>query len=132
MILDMEINYLPDRVLDFTEGKTALICGGQKGMEDLRQTLEKVFELKSLDWAYEERGKSGAYVNARHRILQGRYDFVVTCTRFIGHHVEDILVPAARERKIPYIRVPSSFNPDAISRAIDDQVAKRAAEKRAA
>jgi hypothetical protein len=128
MIADIQVDYLPDRVLDFTEGKRGLLCGGNREVLNLRETLQKVFELKNLDWVYDDPGKSGAYLRARHRLQQGQYDFVIMCTRWCGHHVEDVMLPAAKEKKLPYIRVSSSFNPSAISRAIDDQVAKRLAQ----
>ncbi len=114
---------LPDRVLDFTEGKRALICGGQGAREESRVRLRKIFELGQLDWNYGERGSEKSSNETMRAVKGGKYDILFLLTAFTGHHCMPV-AKVAREHNVTVIMIPNGYSPQAFSKAIDEQACR--------
>lgn len=115
--------YLPDCVLDFTEHKRALICGGI-GKEDARKKLQKIFGFESLTWNGSESGSNSTFLKDRKGIEAGAYDVVFLLEKYAGHHLDEIVLPAAKKRGIPALRISTGYNPNSFSIAIEQQVCR--------
>lgn len=114
---------LPDRVLDFTEGKRALICGGQGAREEARIRLRKIFELAQLDWNYGERNSRMISVRTKQDVRGGKYDIVFFLTNFMDHTCMQA-AKEAREQNMTVIMIPGGYSPQAFSKAIDEQACR--------
>ncbi len=128
MIQDTESLYLPDCVLDFTEGKRALIVGGQGARPEAKNKIEKVFDFAVVDWFYGERGGDTMYMKACQSILMGKYDVVLLLTNFSSHSSMNV-VREAKRCGVQVVMIPAGYSPNAISTAIDNQVCRKLPQK---
>lgn len=119
--------YLPDCVLDFTEGKRALICGGIC-KEDARKQIQKVFGFTSVTWNSAERGANASFLKDRASLEARAYEVVFLLVKYAGHHCDDIIVPTAKKLGIPILRMSTGYNPNAFSHAIEEQVCRKLAQ----
>lgn len=117
--------YLPDCVLDFTEGKRAVIVGDKLDVTDRRKSMRKVFEFASLDWSTDS-SRNNEHIHRRtaQRIRAGSYDVVFVLTNCISHSSIEIIKPAARESGSYFINVNNGWTPTHFSMAIEQQVTK--------
>lgn len=115
--------YLPDCVLDFTEGKRGVICGGGNNEKD-RVKLEKILCFKSLEWVETKEYQMGPYQAAAKRIGMGAYDVLFCVIKWISHSGLNVLVPAAKGQSVPIIRIQAGISANVFSKAIEEQVCR--------
>lgn len=121
--------YLPDCVLDFTEGKVAAIVGANGSKESERKKLQTIFCFSELVWYTSEERQTGPFEKAKKAILQGRYGVLFLIMDFCGHHVVHMTKPAAKAVNIPVIAIPNGYSPNGFSKAIEDQVCGKLDQK---
>lgn len=100
-----------------TRGKRAVIVGGDS-REPNRARIQQTFGFASLDWV-ETQYKDRALHALRERIARGGAEAVIILTAFIGHNADNILLPACRERGIPFIFVHTGYGIVGIRAAIE-------------
>lgn len=117
--------YLPDCVLDFTEGKRAVIVGDKVDVTDKRRSLQKVFGLADLDWSTDS-SRNNEHVHRRtaQRIRFKKYDVVFVLTNCTSHSSVEIIKPAAKESNTYFINVNNGWTPTHFSVAIEEQVCR--------
>lgn len=117
--------YLPDCVLDFTEGKRAVVVGDKVDVTDKRKSMRKVFEFASLDWSTDS-SRRNEHVHRRtaQRIRSKSYDVVFVLTNCTSHSAIEIIKPAARESCTYFINVNNGWTPTHFSMAIEEQVCR--------
>jgi len=114
---------IPPSVRAVTEGKRALIVGGQGEREDHRKTIAGALGLAELEWATSERGQAAHFAPLAERAKGGRYDFVIFLVAYSSHKSSSFL----RETKaagIPIVFVPRGYSVASIARAIEDQLVR--------
>ncbi len=121
-MLDTATIHLPDHVLDFTEGKRALICGGQGGREEVREKIQCTFGLIQLDWIYGEYGSDRYITQAQNKVLAGGYDLFLALVKFSSHQIMKI-VRDAKKIGVPHVII-NGYSPQIISQAIDEQICR--------
>ncbi len=115
--------YMPNAVLDFTEGKKALICGGQGARPESQAKLRKAFEFEELEWVMGETGKERTTELYRRAISMRKYSIVFFLTSFISHHGMEA-VKLAKEIGLTVIMIPSGYSINSFSKAIEEQVCR--------
>lgn len=123
--------YMPNSVLDFTEGKRALICGGQGARPESQAQLRKAFEFEELEWNYGERGTE-KYTNVSKRAVKsGKYQILFLLTAFMGHHAMGVM-REAKEAGVTVVMIPNGYSINSFSRAIEEQVCRNIGRQEAA
>src|SRR5262249_4846481 len=75
-------------LLGLTRGRKALMIGGS-AREDMRRTLESVFDFEELDWENYEGSRPVMLDSIEQRVRNGSLDLVLLLKNFIGHHVPE-------------------------------------------
>jgi hypothetical protein len=97
-------------LLEFTQGRRALMIGGSV-REDVRKTLQRVFNFDRLDWEPYEDAKPAALDSLEQRVRNHGVDLVLILRSFIGHHVTDRLRPICQQNGIPCLLVEHGYGP---------------------
>jgi hypothetical protein len=97
-------------LLAVTQGRRALMVGGSV-REDVRRTLQRLFEFDRLDWEPYEDAKPAALDSLEQRVRNHGVDIVLLLRSFIGHHVSDRLRPLCQQNDIPCLMVEHGYGP---------------------
>jgi hypothetical protein len=100
-----------------TEGKRAVVVGGEDQREDIRARAAVAFGFAALEWHPANQPKR-LEVLAR-RAQQGSFDLVILLKRFISHRVEDILVKRCKKYGVRYLYLEQGYAPESLRRAIE-------------
>ena len=93
-----------------TRGRRSLMIGGSV-REDVRKTLQRIFEFDRLDWEPYEDSKPAALDSLEQRIRNHGVDLVLLLRSFIGHHVSERLRPLCQQHEIPCLMVEHGYGP---------------------
>ena len=93
-----------------TQGKRALMIGGSV-REDVRKTLERLFDFDRLDWEAYEDSKPAALDSLEQRVRNHGVDLVLLLRSFIGHSVSERLRPVCQQYEIPCLMVEHGYGP---------------------
>lgn len=116
----------PDRMLvgwpwlDFTRGKRAVIVGGDP-REPNRVRIQLAFGFAELAWE-QSHERPNLLAQVRDRVIGGRVDFVIILRRFIGHDVDNVVLPACRVAGVAWVSVPSGYGISRIKQEIERMV----------
>jgi hypothetical protein len=97
-------------LLSSTQGRRALMIGGSV-REDVRRTLQRLFDFDRLDWEPYEDAKPAALDSLEQRVRNHGVDLVLLLKNFIGHHVSDRLRPLCQQNDIPCLMVEHGYGP---------------------
>lgn len=97
-------------LLSATQGRRALMIGGSV-REDVRRTLQRLFDFDRLDWEPYEDAKPAALDSLEQRVRNHGVDLVLLLKNFIGHHVSDRLRPLCEQHDIPCLMVEHGYGP---------------------
>lgn len=97
-------------VLALTRGRRALIIGGS-AREDMRRTLERLFEFEELDWENYEGNRPAFLDSLEQRVRNRGVDLLLLLKSFIGHHVPERLRPVSEQAGIPCLMVEHGYGP---------------------
>jgi hypothetical protein len=97
-------------LLAVTQGRRALMIGGSV-REDVRRTLQRLFDFDRLDWEPYEDAKPAALDSLEQRVRNRGVDLVLLLRSFIGHHVSDRLRPLCQQYDIPCLLVEHGYGP---------------------
>jgi len=117
---------IPQRVLDYTRGKTMLFWGGKPPGGQLKQLTEATraaLGLKALIWPDYEKGQRPL----RWKLAQldrHAVDLMVI-TRFNAHDVNGPVAKAARDRKIPVFWLGATHSLTQLVRELDEQIVRQ-------
>jgi hypothetical protein len=100
-----------------TQGRRALMVGGSV-REDVRKTLQRLFEFDRLDWEPYEDAKPAALDSLEQRVRNRGVDLVLLLRSFIGHHVSDRLRPACEQNEVPCLMVEHGYGPAQVAEAL--------------
>jgi hypothetical protein len=117
---ERETPSLPEEVRDIlerTRGKRALMIGGA-AREDMRRTLEHVFEFDSLDWESHEGNRPALLESLEQRVRNHGVDLVIVIKTLVGHNVTDRLRPACEQSEIPFILVDKGYGPSQVAEGL--------------
>lgn len=107
-------------------GRHAAIVGGD-AREDARKRIQDAFGFASLEWVTTDHGRN--LQNLASSIKSGGVDFVILLRRFIGHNVDQLVLPAARSSEVPWISVERGYGVQQIKAAIERYLAQSANEE---
>lgn len=97
-------------LISATQGRRALMVGGSV-REDVRRTLQRLFEFDRLDWEPYEDAKPAALDSLEQRVRNRGVDLVLLLRNFIGHNVSDRLRPVCQQYDIPCLMVEHGYGP---------------------
>lgn len=109
-----------------TQGKRALMIGGSV-REDVRRTLQRLFDFDRLDWEPYEDAKPAALDSLEQRVRNRGVDLVLLLRSFIGHNVSDRLRPLCQQNDIPCLMVEHGYGPAQIGETLRRGLAARPA-----
>jgi len=95
-------------VLSSTSGRRAVMIGGSV-REDVRKTLQRLFEFDRLDWEPYEDAKPAALDSMESRVRNHGVDLVLILRSFVGHHVTERLRPLCEQHDIPCLMVDRGY-----------------------
>ena len=95
-------------VLAVTNGRRAVMIGGSV-REDVRKTLQRLFEFDRLDWEPYEDAKPAALDSLEQRVRNHGVDLVLILRSFVGHHVTERLRPLCEQEEIPCLMVDRGY-----------------------
>lgn len=104
-------------LLAHTKGRRALMIGGS-AREDMRRTLERVFQFDELDWENYEGTRPAFLDSIEQRVKNRGVDLVLILKSFIGHHVPERLRPLCEQNDIPCLMVEHGYGPAQIGETI--------------
>jgi hypothetical protein len=99
-----------DDLITATQGLRALMIGGSV-REDVRRTLQRLFDFDKLDWEPYEDAKPAVLDSLEQRVRHRGVDLVLILKSFIGHHVTDRLRPLCEQHGIPCLMVEHGYGP---------------------
>ncbi len=99
-----------DDLITATQGLRALMIGGSV-REDVRRTLQRLFDFDRLDWEPYEDAKPALLDSLEQRVRHHGVDLVLILKSFIGHHVTDRLRPLCEQHGIPCLMVEHGYGP---------------------
>lgn len=97
-------------LLAATQGRRALMIGGSV-REEVRRTLQRLFDFDRLDWEPYEDSKPAALDSVEQRIRNHGVDIVLLLRSFIAHHVTERLRPVCQQCEIPCLTVEHGYGP---------------------
>jgi hypothetical protein len=97
-------------LISATQGMKVLMIGGAV-REDVRRTLERLFEFHRLDWEPYEDAKPAMLDSLEQRIRNHGVDLVLILKSFIGHHVPERFRPLCEQNGIPCLMVERGYGP---------------------
>jgi len=99
-----------DDLISATQGMRALMIGGSV-REDVRRTLQRLFEFDRLDWEPYEDAKPAMLDSLEQRVRNRGVDLVLILKSFIGHHVPERFRPLCEQQGIPCLMVERGYGP---------------------
>ena len=112
-------------LLAATKGRRALMIGGS-AREDMRRTLERVFQFDELDWENYEGTRPAFLGSLEQRVKNHGVDLVLILKSFIGHHVPETLRPLCEQNEIPCLMVEHGYGPAQVAETIRKSLLKTA------
>ncbi len=112
-------------LLTATQGRRALMIGGSV-REDVRRTLQRLFEFQKLDWEPYEDAKPAALDSLEQRVRTHGVDLVILLRSFIGHGVSDRLRPLCQQYEIPCLMVEHGYGPAQVGETLRKGLLKSA------
>jgi hypothetical protein len=104
-------------LIALTRGRKALMIGGS-AREDMRRTLERIFEFEELDWENFE-GKRPAFLDSlEQRVGNRSLDLVLILKEFIGHEVPNRLRPACEAAGVPCLMIEHGYGPAQVAETL--------------
>ncbi len=100
-----------------TRGMRTLMIGGS-AREDMRRTLENVFEFGELDWENYEGSRPAFLDSLEQRVRNRGVDLVLILKSFIGHHVPERLRPLCEQAGVPCLMVEHGYGPAQVGEAL--------------
>ncbi len=97
-------------LLTLTRGRRALMIGGS-AREDMRRTLERLFEFDELDWENYEGSRPAFLDSLEQRVRNRGVDLLLILKSYIGHHVPERLRPLCEQAGIPCLMVEHGYGP---------------------
>jgi hypothetical protein len=97
-------------LLALTKGRRVLMIGGS-AREDMRRTLERVFQFDELDWENYEGSRPAFLESLEQRVKNRGVDMVLILKSFIAHHVPERLRPLCEQNDIPCLMVEHGYGP---------------------
>ena len=104
-------------LLALTKGRRVLMIGGS-AREDMRRTLQRVFEFDELDWETYEGTRPAMLDSLEQRVRNHGVDLVLILKNFIGHHVPERLRPLCEAHEIPCLMVEHGYGPAQVAETI--------------
>lgn len=104
-------------LLTATQGKRALMIGGSV-REDVRKSLQKIFEFDRLDWEPYEDSKPAILDSLEQRVRHHGVDLVLILKSFISHHVPERFRPLCEQNDIPCLMVEHGYGPAQVGEAL--------------
>lgn len=104
-------------LLSLTKGRRALMVGGS-AREDMRRTLQRVFQFDELDWENYEGSRPAFLESLEQRVKNHGVDLVLILKSFIGHHVPERLRPLCEQNDIPCLMVEHGYGPAQVADTI--------------
>jgi len=104
-------------LLSLTKGRRALMIGGA-AREDMRRTLERVFQFDELDWENYEGTRPAFLDSLEQRVKNRGVDMVLILKSFIAHHVPERLRPLCEQNDIPCLMVEHGYGPAQVGETI--------------
>lgn len=104
-------------LLSTTRGKRVLMLGGS-AREDMRRTLEKIFEFDELDWENYEGSRPAFLDSLEQRVRNHGIDLLLILRSFIAHHVPERLRPVCEQEGIPCLMVEHGYGPAQIAETL--------------
>jgi hypothetical protein len=95
-------------LISATQGLRVLMIGGSV-REDVRRTLQRLFEFDRLDWEPYEDAKPAMLDSLERRVRNHGMDLVLILKSFIGHHVPERLRPLCEQQGIPCLMVERGY-----------------------
>ena len=112
-------------LLTATQGRRALMVGGSV-REDVRRTLQRLFDFDRLDWEPYEDSKPAALDSLEQRVRTHGVDLVILLRSFIGHGVSDRLRPLCQQHDIPCLMVEHGYGPAQVGETLRKGLLKTA------
>lgn len=112
-------------LLALTRGRRALMIGGS-AREEMRRTLQKVFQFDELDWENYEGSRPAFLDSLEQRVRNRTIDLVLLLKSFIGHHVPERLRPLCQQHEIPCLMIEHGYGPAQIAEALRKGLIKSA------
>ena len=106
-----------DDLISATQGLRALMIGGSV-REDVRRTLQRLFDFDKLDWEPYEDAKPAILDSLEQRVRHRGVDLVLILKSFIGHHVPERLRPLCEQYGIPCLMVEHGYGPAQIGETL--------------
>jgi hypothetical protein len=97
-------------LISATQRLRVLMIGGS-AREDVRRTLQRLFEFDKLDWEPYEDAKPAMLDSIERRIRNHGVDLVLILKSFISHHVPERLRPLCEQQGIPCLMVERGYGP---------------------
>ena len=104
-------------LIGVTHGRRAVMVGGSV-REDVRRTLQRLFEFDRLDWEPYEDSKPAALGSLEERVRNHGLDLMILLRGFIGHGVSDRLRPLCESHDIPCLMVEHGYGPAQVGEAL--------------
>ena len=104
----LQVRY--EDLISATQGRRVLMIGGSV-REDVRRTLQRLFEFDRLEWEPYEDAKPAMLDSLEQRIRNRGVDLVLILKSFIGHHVPERLRPLCEQYDIPCLMVERGYGP---------------------
>ncbi|WP_422927961.1 hypothetical protein [Singulisphaera sp. PoT] len=111
----LQVRY--EDLISATQGMRTLMIGGSV-REDVRRTLQRLFEFDRLDWEPYEDAKPAMLDSLEQRVRNRGMDLVLILKSFIGHHVPERLRPLCEQQGIPCLMVERGYGPAQIGEAL--------------
>jgi hypothetical protein len=101
-------------LLSVTRGMRVLMIGGVS-REDVRRSLERVFEFDKLEWETYEDTKPALLESLEQRVRNRGMDLLLILKSFIRHHVPEKMRPLCEQHSIPCLMVEHGYGPAQIA-----------------
>jgi hypothetical protein len=104
-------------LLELTRGRRALMIGGA-AREDMRRTLQRVFEFEELDWESYEDKRPVFLESLKQRVKNRSIDMVLILKSFIAHHVPEQLRPLCEQSGVPCLMIEHGYGPAQVAETL--------------
>ena len=101
-------------LLTETRGKRVLMIGGVC-REDVRRSLETIFDFDKLEWETYEDTKPALLESLEQRVRNRGIDLLLILKSFIRHHVPEKMRPLCEQYSIPCLMVEHGYGPAQIA-----------------
>lgn len=104
-------------LVSVTRGMRVLLIGGV-AREDVRRSLERVFDFDKLEWETYEDTKPAVLESLEQRVRNHGVDLVLILKSFIRHHVPEMMRPLCEQFSIPCLMVEHGYGPAQIAETL--------------